>query len=78
MKINGSTIEGNKFAYDGCHKIYIIEDEQDEIDARDLGYDIYSIELILDYYNSSCPLRFISNWKLNKHFVRQCEDIVVE
>lgn len=75
MKINGQTVNGNKFAYDGCHKIYIIEDEQDEIDARDLGYDIYSI---LDYYNSSCPLRFISNWKLNKHFVLQYEDIVVE
>ena len=78
MKINDQTVNGNKFAYDGCHKIYIIEDEQDEIDARDLGYDIYPIELILDYYNNSCPLRFISNWKLNKHFVRQCEDIVVE
>ena len=78
MKINDQTVNGNKFAYDGCHKIYIIEDEQDEIDARDLGYDIYPIELILDYYNNSCPLRFISNWKLNKHFVLQYEDIIVE
>ena len=25
MKINGKQVTGNKFAYDGCHKIYILD-----------------------------------------------------
>lgn len=27
MRINGIQVVGNSFAYDGCHKIYIIENE---------------------------------------------------
>ena len=30
-----------------------------------------------DVYNNSCPLRFISNWKLDKQYVKQCEEDVV-
>lgn len=29
MKINGKEVLGTKFAYDGCHRIYIIEDDKD-------------------------------------------------
>ena len=74
MKINGHKITGDKFAWDRCHKIYIIEDEQDEIKALDIGYNLYPIDLIQDCYENSCPLRFISNWKLDKHIVNQFED----
>ena len=30
MKINGKTVIGDKFAFDGCHKIYICKTVEDE------------------------------------------------
>ena len=55
------------FAYDGCHKIYILEDEADEQLAREYDYYIYAINELYDTFKSSCPLRFINNWKLTKN-----------
>lgn len=71
--INGKEVIGNSFAWDGCHKIYIIEDNEDYEMARDYEYDIYDIEEIQDKYNDSCDLRFIYNWKLDKQYVCQFE-----
>ena len=67
-------INADKFAYDGCHKIYILEDKNDIKEAKEMGYDIYDIAELEKTYNNSCPLKFISNWKLNKSYVGQCED----
>lgn len=78
MKINGREVKGKLFAFDGCHKIYIIEDEDDYEKADELGYNIYDIEDIEEAYNNSCELRFISNWKLNKDYVKQFEEAVFE
>lgn len=77
MKINGKQVIGNKFAYDGCHKIYILEDKEDIEDIKNKGYnenDIFDIKDIEKIYNSSCSLRFIYNWKLTKTYVSQCEN----
>ena len=35
MKINNVEVIGNRFAYDGCHKIYVIENQEDEQKSRD-------------------------------------------
>lgn len=78
MKVNGIEIIGSKFAYDGCHKIYIIEDEVDERKALELGYDIFAIDELEDTWNNSCELRFIRNWKLNKDYVKQFENATFE
>lgn len=78
MKVNGMEIIGSKFAYDGCHKIYIIEDEVDERKALELGYDIFIMDELEDAWNNSCELRFISNWKLNKDYVKQFENATFE
>lgn len=78
MKINNIDIIGNKVAYDDCHKIYIIEDEEDLQEAKKIGYSIYDIKDIVDIYENSCPLVFISNWKLNKHYVKQFESAKFE
>ena len=78
MKINGQLIDSKKFAYDGCHKIYIIEDETDLDKAINTGYNIYPIEILPDTYENSCELRFISNWKLDKQYVAQFEDCIFE
>ena len=43
MKINGKEILGKEFAFDGCHKIYIIEDDDDKKMAIEYGYIIKNI-----------------------------------
>lgn len=78
MKINNLEVIGNKFAYDGCHKIYIIEDGQDEQKARECGYKILEISQLVNTYKYSCELRFIHNWKLTKTYVAQFENATFE
>lgn len=77
MKVNGQTIEGDRFAFDGCHKIYIIESDAEEDDAGQHGYGILPISDLPAVYENSCGLRFISNWALNTQYVEQCADEVV-
>lgn len=78
MKINGKQVIGESFAYDGCHKIYVIESETDKEEALSYGYDIYPIEGIEEAYRSSCGLEFISNWGLDKTYVEQFEEAIFE
>lgn len=78
MKINNIEVKGDKFAYDGCHKIYIIEDDEDLKKANELEYLIKNIEDLEDIYNESCELRFIRNWKLNILYAPQFEKATFE
>lgn len=55
-----------KFAYDGCHKIYLIESEEQEKEAKSYRYNILPIEELLNTYEDSCSLRFINFWDLSK------------
>lgn len=78
LYINNEPTTAKEFAFDGCHKIYLIEDEEDKKEALSLEYDIFlPIEQLEETFNTSCPLRFISNWKLTKTYVAQCEEEVV-
>ena len=64
MKINGKEIKAKYFVFDGCHKIYLIEDNQDIHEAQQEDYDeLIPIEKLPEYWEKSCPLRFIYNWK---------------
>ena len=77
MKVNGKVINGDRFAFDGCHKIYIIESDENEAEAIKEGYDkILPIELLPETFENSCPFRFIRNWDLNILYVPQCEETV--
>lgn len=78
MTINGKTVETcGKFAYDGCHKIYVCETEEDVAYMRDeLGYEILPIEEIERTYVESCPLKFIYNVGLDVTYVAQAETAV--
>ena len=78
MKINNKEVIGDKFAYDGCHKIYVIEDEKDREDAEEYDYQIFDLKDIQNVYKNSCELKFISNWKLDKRYVNQFEDVIFE
>lgn len=73
MKINNVEVVGECFAYDGCHKIYLIEDMEDERKADECGYEILPISELVDTYRNSCNLRFVRNWKLDKLYVGQYE-----
>lgn len=76
MYINNKEVKGEKFAYEGCHKIYIIEDSQDEKDAIEIGYNIYPISELEEIYLESCSLKFIRNWKLDKVYALQFENAI--
>lgn len=78
MIINNKNTEAEEFAYDGCHKIYLIEDEKDKQEALETGYELYPVSVLKEKFNTSCPLKFISNWKLNTRFVEQFEEAVFE
>lgn len=47
MKINNVEVIGNRFAYDGCHKIYVIENQEDEQKSRECGYEILDISQLI-------------------------------
>ena len=61
-KINGIEIVATAFAYDGCHKIYLLNDGDSIVQAEDAGYDVYDIGNIISAFVYSCPLRFINEW----------------
>lgn len=62
-----------KFAFDGCHKIYLIESDGDEVEALTNDYIIMPIKLLAVTFDRSCGLRFIHNWKLDKTYINQFE-----
>jgi len=78
MKINGIKTAAKHFAYDGCHKIYLIEDYQDMAEVEKTNYSIIEIEDLPSVYKDSCELRFISNWQLTEQFAQQCEDAIFD
>lgn len=78
MKINNIEVKGDSFAYDGCHKIYILEDENDKNEALENDYNIFELNKLEEKYNESCNLRFIYNWKLDKKYIMQFEEAIFE
>ena len=76
MKINNRTTKAQFFAYDGCHKIYLIASNRDKKEALDGGYSILPIVDLKATYDDSCELRFISDWKLTKSYANQFENAV--
>jgi hypothetical protein len=71
--INGVETTASSFAYDGCHKIYLLE-QIDEVEEAKFGYNILPISSLKRAYEDSCALRFISSWSLAKKFSEQFEE----
>jgi hypothetical protein len=84
IKINDVEIDENitEFAFDGCHKIYLITSENGKQDLKSVGWedsDFLPMEKLEETFYNSCGLRFI-NLDRTKDFetvVPQCEDKVV-
>ena len=69
-------------AYDGCHKLYILENDNEVEDARYTGYMIYPASDVRKLVLESCGLVFINLWDVTgqgKHrdweIVQGTEDI---
>lgn len=77
FKINGQTITATQFAFDDCHKIYLLESESDLRGAQNEDWTILPIEDIEQVYNDACPLKFINTWSLDS-IVEQGEDAIFE
>ena len=71
MKIKGKEVVGVAFAYDGCHKIYVVEDRKDIDEAFAYGYTILPLSVLKTTYDNSCSLRYISNWKMTVSYIKQ-------
>ena len=73
MKINNIQLPEkiNHFAYDGCHKIYLLENETDENEAKKSDYSIIPLSKLKETYKNSCPLKFINSWDCEKTFAPQ-------
>lgn len=50
------------FAYDGCHKIYLIKTDDEREQCEELDYDVYDLASLPLAYKDSCPLKFIQDW----------------
>jgi len=59
-----ATIETSEMplAWDGCHKIYFLQDDGRETQARSFGYDIYPCSQLRQMIADSCSLVFVSRW----------------
>ena len=76
VTINGNKTKAKFFAFDGCHKIYLLESDEDITDASSSsGYKVYPIKGLKKAWADSCGLRFINTWKL-KRVVAQFEEAV--
>ena len=73
-QINGEKVEADRFAWDGCHKIYMMETPADVEQFLDLGYTLFPVEELPEVWDLSCWLRFISSGDLERHYVGQGED----
>ena len=78
MLINYRPVMGKFFAFDGCHKIYVIENENEIEEAKALGYDVLPIDQIRKAYKNSCKLRFINNFALTKIYAPQFKEAFFE
>ena len=72
MTINRKKVTAKYFAYDGCHKIYLLNNDEEIEECSVSGYRMLPIAKLKDAFEKSCSLRFISNWDLDKpDYVKQ-------
>lgn len=82
LYINGKRVEATEFAYDGCHKVYLIDTPAVRETLVGYGYeegDFHPVSALPELWETTCPLRFISWGDLrDDDLVPQCEDGTVE
>ena len=68
-KVGETLSDAKGIAFDGCHKIYILMDDEQMSEMKGFGYDPLlsaedytaseMLETIRDWYEDSCSLRFV-------------------
>lgn len=76
-KINNTEITAKHFAYDGCHKIYLLNTKEDKKEAILYDYNILPIKQLPQCFIESCSLRFIQTWNDFQNIVMQFADKIV-
>ena len=71
MEINGVLTQAKEFGFDGCHKIYLINSDDEKQELIGYGYNILPINKLRKTYKNACPLKFISNADLKTTIVPQ-------
>jgi hypothetical protein len=74
LRINGTEIEADEFAWDGCHKLYVVTDQHSRDELESYGYDFYPVAELPRAWELSCWLRFIQNADLTHQYVGQGDD----
>jgi hypothetical protein len=62
LRINDTVVDATEFAYDGCHKIFLIFNAADREKMYANGYtdsDILPVSRLPEVWESTCFLRFI-------------------
>lgn len=77
ITINGKKIDAKEFAWDGCHKIYLMNTKGDKIQFKEFGYNFFPIDELKECYKNSCSLRFIENGDLTS-VVTQFEKAIIK
>ena len=74
LTINGEVVKATHFAYDGCHKIYLIGSVEQAVEMGSYGYgqgDILPVSELARVWEETCFLRFISWADLGETVVEQ-------
>lgn len=66
-KVYEKAPNAHQVAWDTCHKIYVLENEEEVEQAKNAHYEIVDIDSTLDFvWESSCNSRFIRFWDTSK------------
>lgn len=67
LYIDNKPVEATEFAFEGCHKFYVVDNDHDRAEMVGYGYDIYPISALQRYWDDSeCGLRFIHSTDLDR------------
>lgn len=81
VTINNQTSPATEFAWNGCRKIYLLDNGDTDKNGEngymlskngEPGYKVLPVSELQRVWDQSCPLRFINNWALDKNHVPQC------
>lgn len=55
----------HKIAFDGCHKIYICENDEDLAEAKEYGYKIHELDELKTLFEKILPIEIHLQLELN-------------
>ena len=74
VRVNGTKVWTDEFAWDECHKIYLVTDQVSRNKLEGYGYEFFPINKLKDVWDDSCSLRFISDASLSQSYISQFEE----